>query len=75
MNIFDVIKIKNFFSVKDLLQERKESYKSRKNICNHVYDKRQVSWMNSQNSVVKNHLIQLENKQKVWRYTEENMEI
>lgn len=43
MNIFDVIKIKNFFSVKDLLQDRKESYRLGKNICKHVYDKRQVS--------------------------------
>lgn len=39
MNIFDVIKIKNFFSVKDLFAKKEKKATNEKNICNHVYDK------------------------------------
>ena len=63
------------FSLWKICYKKEKTATDREKIFATIYGKQQVSWMNSQNSVVKNHLIQLENKQKVWRYTEENMEI
>lgn len=45
MNIFDVIKIKNPFR-KICYKKEKKSYKSGKNICNHVYMSKMTSIMN-----------------------------